>query len=129
MLDVSGLYHDYDGGISAIYAADGDSVFNSGDRFSEVVSNPTVPSNPVNSEVTTVLFSQYSQKMAPLRFSLAKMQAYTAGTSYTWRIPLIKNPATAYIALRYTLTLMHYPYTGRYGIIYNQHECINEYYT
>jgi hypothetical protein len=67
--------------------------------------------------------------MAPLRFALAKQQAYTAGTSYVWRIPLIKNPSTAYIALRYNLTLMYYPNGANYGIIINQHECINEYYT
>lgn len=63
--------------------------------------------------------------MAPIRFALAKQSAYTAGTSYTWRIPLIKNPSTAYIALRYNLTLMQYPSSADYGIIMQQHECIN----
>ena len=33
--------------------------------------------------------------MTPLRFSLAGQQAYTAGNSYTWMIPLIKNPSVA----------------------------------
>lgn len=33
MLDVSGLYHDYDGGIISIFSADGTNI-NSGARFS-----------------------------------------------------------------------------------------------
>lgn len=33
MLDVSGLYHDYDGGIKAIFSADGKTI-DSGARFS-----------------------------------------------------------------------------------------------
>jgi hypothetical protein len=59
--------------------------------------------------------------MAPLRFSLSGQQAYAAGTSYTWRIPLIKNPSVAFSALRYNLTLMFYPNGVSYGRIINQH--------
>jgi hypothetical protein len=40
MLDVSGLYHSADGGITAIYAADGKTI-TSGAAFSEVVGNPS----------------------------------------------------------------------------------------
>jgi hypothetical protein len=40
MLDVSGLYHSADGGITAIYAADGKTI-TSGTVFSEVVGNPS----------------------------------------------------------------------------------------
>ena len=39
MLDVSGLYHDADGGIKAIFAADGKTI-ESGARYGEVVGNP-----------------------------------------------------------------------------------------
>lgn len=67
--------------------------------------------------------------MAPIRFALAKQSAYSAGTAYTWRIPLIKNPSVAFTALRYNLTLIQYQNGADYGIIMQQHECINEYYT
>ena len=40
MLDISGLYHEYDGGIKAIFLADGKTI-DSGARFSEVVGNPS----------------------------------------------------------------------------------------
>ncbi len=40
MLDISGLYHDYDGGVKAIFAADGKTI-DSGARYAEVVGNPT----------------------------------------------------------------------------------------
>ena len=58
--------------------------------------------------------------MSPLRLSLSGQQAYTAGNSYTWRIPLLKNPSVAYSALRYNLTLMYYPNSASYGRIKNQ---------
>ena len=121
-LSVSGLYHEYDGGISSIFSSDGVSI-ESGHRFSEVVSNPN------GGEVTTVQFAQYSQKMTPLRFTLARQSAYSAGTPYIWRIPLLKNPSTAYVALRYNLTLMEYSSSVYYGKIINMHQSINEYYT
>jgi len=60
---------------------------------------------------------------------LAKQSAYTDGVEYVWRLPLLKNPATAYISLRYNLTLMEYPSTTNYGIIFNHIEIINDYYT
>lgn len=44
--------------------------------------------------------------MSPLRFSLARQNAYTDNVEYIWRLPLLKNPSTAYISLRYNLTLM-----------------------
>jgi hypothetical protein len=122
MLQISGLYHDFDGGATSLYAADGVTI-NSGVQYTSVVGNPN------NNEVTTLQFSQYSQKMTPLKYSLAKMSAYTAGTSYTWRIPLIKNPSTAFISLRMNLTLMTFSSSQSNGVIINQHECINEYYT
>jgi hypothetical protein len=59
--------------------------------------------------------------MAPIRFSLSGQQAYVAGTSYIWRIPLIRNPSVAFSALRYNLTLMFYPNGVDYGRIINQH--------
>ena len=40
MLDLSGLYHSADGGITAIYAADGRTI-TSGAAFSEVVGDPS----------------------------------------------------------------------------------------
>lgn len=122
MLDISGLYYDYDGGVKAIFTADGKTI-DSGARYAEVVGNPS------GNEVTTIKFAQYSQRMAPLRISLTGQQAYSAGTSYTWRVPLIKNPSVAFTALRYNLTLMYYPNGVGYGYIMNQHQCINEYYT
>ncbi len=97
-----------------MYAADGKTIL-TGTQYSSVVGNPN------GNEVTTVQFSQYSQKMAPLKYSLAKMSAFTAGTSYTWRVPLIKNPSTAFIALRYNLTLTRYSSSNYYGDIINQH--------
>lgn len=67
--------------------------------------------------------------MAPLRFTLARQSAYTAGTEYTWRIPLLKNPSTAFVALRYNLTLVEYSSSAYYEKIVNMHQSINEYYT
>ena len=119
---MSGVYHLFDGGLQSVYLADGKTV-NSGMRFSEVVS----PSN--GNEVSTVLFSQYSQKQAPLRISLSKQNAYSAGSTYVWRIPLLKNPSAPYIALRYNLTLTEYQSGVFYDRVLQKHECINEYYT
>ena len=67
--------------------------------------------------------------MAPLRFTLARQSSYNAGVEYVWRIPLLKNPSTAYIALRYNLTLMVYPSSSYYGKVMQMHQSINEYYT
>jgi hypothetical protein len=67
--------------------------------------------------------------MSPLRFSLARQSAYTDNVEYVWRIPLLKNPSIAYISLRYNLTLMEYPSSTNYGIIFNHNEIINDYYT
>lgn len=44
--------------------------------------------------------------MSPLRFALARQSAYTDNVEYIWRLPLLKNPSTAYISLRYNLTLI-----------------------
>lgn len=81
--------------------------------------------NPNNNEICTVLFSQYAQKMAPLRFSLSLQNAYVANTAYTWRIPLIKNPSTPFTALRYNLTLVRYNNGENVGVIFSRHESIN----
>lgn len=54
---------------------------------------------------------------------------YQAGTSYTWRIPLLKNPSNPYTALRYNLSLVHYPQSADSGNILNFYESVNEYYT
>jgi hypothetical protein len=59
--------------------------------------------------VTTVKFHQYgSSYINHLQISLAKQSAYTSGTQYTWRIPLLKNPSTAFVSLSYNLTLVEY---------------------
>ena len=67
--------------------------------------------------------------MGHLKLTLARMSAYTAGTQYVWRIPLLKNPSTAYTGLRYNLTLMEYPSSTNYGKIIQMHQSFNEYYT
>ena len=72
-LSVENLYYSYDGGLTSVFSADGVNI-ESGHRFSEVVSNPN------GGEVTTIQFGQYAQKMAPLRFTLARQSTYTAGT-------------------------------------------------
>lgn len=67
--------------------------------------------------------------MSPLRFSLARQSAYVDNVEYIWRLPLLKNPSTAYISLRYNLTLLEYPTSTNYGIIFNHYEIINDYHT
>lgn len=122
-LSVHALYHDTeDGGIKSIFLSDNVAI-NSGHRFSEVVSNPNT------NEVTTLQFSQYSNNMAPLRFSLARQSAYVDNTEYVWRLPLLKNPSTAYVSLRYNLTLLEYPAGTNYGIVFNHYEIVNDYFT
>lgn len=61
--------------------------------------------------------------------SLAKMNAYTQGVSYVWRIPLLKNPSVPSIPLRYNLSLLYYPSGQAYPTVISKHECINEYVT
>jgi hypothetical protein len=97
---VEARYHDSDGGVAAIYAADGKTLV-TGQEYSSWVSNPN------NNEVTTIQFAQPSINNAPLRFCLALQSAYSDNTLYTWRIPLLKNPATAFVSLRYNLSLVH----------------------
>lgn len=58
-----------DGGIKSIFLDDKVSI-ESGNRFSEVVNDPS------GSEVTTIQFAQYTNNMSPLRFALAKQKAY-----------------------------------------------------
>lgn len=42
---------------------------------------------------------------------------------------MLKNPSTAFISLRYNLTLMEYPSSTSYGYIFNHYEIINDYFT
>ena len=86
-------------------------------------------SSPSGSEVTTLNYAQYSNDYTPIKISLKRTTNYVAGTSYTWRIPLLKNPSNPYTSLRYNLTLMHYPSSSNFGIRQNFYESINEHYT
>lgn len=107
--------------MTAIYAADGKTLV-SGNQYSGVVSNPNT------NEVNTIQFGQASIENAPLRFVLAKQSSYTDNTLYTWIVPLIKNPSTAFVSLRYNLTLVVSP-ANSYEYIFNHYESLNEYYT
>ena len=120
-LTVEARYHDYDGGVSAIYTADNKNLLN-GQRFSGWVANQN------GNEVTNIHFAQYSIDNAPLRFTLARQSAYTDGTVYTYMIPLIKNPGTAYVTLRYNVSLVCSPTSG-YEYVHNFYQSLNEYYT
>lgn len=111
-----GLYHEADGGLSAIYTADGIDI-ESGFRYSEVVSNPST--NPANPEVTTVNFGQYSNDYTPIKISLRRTISYVAHNAYTWRVPLLKNPSVPYNTLRYNISLVHYPSGSNYPVIKN----------
>ena len=81
-----------------------------------------------NSEIHTIQFGQYAINNAPLRFTLSKQPAYVDSTQYTLIIPLMKNPGTAYVTLRYNLTLVTSP-NSNYEYIFNMYQSINEYYT
>lgn len=94
----------------------------SGVRFSGAVSNTN------NGEAYNIQFAQYSIENAPLRYTLARQSAYVDSTQYYWIVPLIKNPSTAFITLRYNLSLIVCP-AGNYEYIFNFYESINEYYT
>lgn len=59
---------------------------------------------------------------------LAQQSAYADNTLYYWIVPLLQNPGTAYITLRYNLTLVCSPPSG-YEYIHNHYESLNEYYT
>lgn len=107
--------------MTAIYTADAKTLA-SGGLYSGVVSNPN------NNEVNVIQFGQYSINNAPLRFSLSKQSAYVDNTQYTYIIPLMQNPSTAYVTLRYNLTLVNSPSSG-YEYIFNMYQSINEYYT
>jgi len=104
-LSVETRYHSADGGVSAIYTADAKSLV-SGGSFSGWVSNAN------NNEVNVIQFGQYSIANTPLRFSLSKQNAYADNTAYTYIIPLMQNPSTANVTLRYNLTLVHCPSSG-----------------
>lgn len=111
-------YHsDDNAGVKAIYTAD-NKPFYSGSQYSGVVLNPN------NNEVFSVHYGQPSIDNSPLRFTLARQSAYSDNTEYTWIIPLIKNPSTAYISLRYNLTLVHSP-SSEYEHIFNHYESLN----
>ena len=121
-LSVEARYHEADGGVTAIYTADGKTLF-SGGEYSGVVSNPNS-----NNEVNSIQFGQYSIDNAPLRFTLAKQSAYSDNTMYTWMVPLIKNPSAAYVTLRYNLTLVRSA-NAKYEYVHNFYQSINEYFT
>ena len=78
--------------------------------------------------MTSLQFAQYSIDNAPLRFNLARQSSYTDGTTYNYMIPLIKNPGTAYVALRYNISLVCNPTSG-YEYVHNFYQSYNEYYT
>jgi hypothetical protein len=61
-------------------------------------------------------------------FSLSRQSSYSDNTEYTWIIPLIKNPNTAFISLRYNLTLVCSP-SSSYEYTHNFYQSLNEYYT
>ena len=42
---------------------------------------------------------------------------------------MLKNPSIAYVGLRYNLSLIEYPISTDYGIVFNHYEVINDYYT
>lgn len=86
----------------------------SGSQYSGVVSNPNTGEN------YNIQFAQYSVENAPLRFTLAKQTAYTDNVAYYWIVPLLQNPSTAYITLRYNLTLVNSPASG-YEYIFNHY--------
>lgn len=122
-LTISGLYHPSDAGIAALWTADNYGNFKTGSVYSHNLGNANA------SAATTVLFSQYSNKFAPLTFSLSLQSAYTDNVQYIWRIPMIQNPSTTFAALRYNLSLVSYQNTYSYGTIVSFAEIINEYYT
>lgn len=101
-LSVEARYHAADGGITAIYTADSMNII-SGSQYSGVVSNPNA------GEIYNIQFAQYSIENAPLRFILAKQSAYTDNVAYYWIVPLLQNPGTAFVTLRYNLTLVNSP--------------------
>ena len=110
-------YHDADGGITSIYTADGNTLLN-GQRFSGWVSNQN------GNEVTSINFAQYSIDNAPLRFSLARQSTYSDNTLYTFMLPLLKNPSTAYVALRYNISLVRSP-SSSYEYVHNFYQSYN----
>jgi hypothetical protein len=112
-LSVETRYHAADGGITAIYTADS-MILDSGDQFSGVVSNPN------GGEINTIQFGQYSIELTPLRFAVAKQSAYSDNTLYTWIVPLLLNPTTAFVSLRYNLTLVTSP-PSSYEYIFNHY--------
>lgn len=114
-------YHLADGGVTSIYTSDGKTLLN-GNEYSGWVSGAN------SNEVTTIKFAQYSIENAPLVFSLSRQSSYSDNTAYTWIIPLLKNPNTAYISLRYNLTLVCSPASG-YEYVHNFYQSLNEYYT
>lgn len=89
-------------------------TLNSGSQYSGVVSNPNA------GEIYSIQFAQYSIENAPLRFTLAKQSAYVDNTAYYWIVPLLQNPGTAYISLRYNLTLVNSP-ASSYEYIFNHY--------
>jgi len=78
--------------------------------------------------VNVIQFGQYAINNAPLRFSLSMQSAYVDNTAYTYIIPLMQNPGTAYVTLRYNLSLVNSP-SGSYEYVFNMYQSINEYYT
>lgn len=122
-LSVSGLYHLADAGIASLWTADNYGSFKSGSVYSHNLGNANASAN------TVVQFAQYTNKFAPLVFSLSLQSAYTDNNAYIWRIPMIQNPSATFAALRYNLTLVNYGNTVSYGSIVSFCEIINEYYT
>ena len=112
-LSVETRYHAADGGITTVYTADARPL-DSGDQYSGVVSNPN------GGEINAIQFGQYSIELTPLRFVLGKQSAYTDNTGYTWIVPLLLNPSTAFVSLRYNLTLVTSP-AGSYEYIFNHY--------
>jgi hypothetical protein len=75
----------------------------------------------VSNSNTRLRCGDYSQSYTPLKLSVTDYGQFTAGASYYFRFPLLKNSATQYSPFTYTVRLLRYDSNMYYPVIVNQY--------
>ena len=83
-------------------------------------------SEPAVSNANTRVFcGQYSESYAPIYLRVTDYGQMTAGTSYYFRFPLIKNPSATNSPLNYKLRLLRYDNADHQATIVGEYQHLN----
>lgn len=71
---------------------------------------------------TRILIGQYSYSYTQPKVRVTDYGAFSSGTSYYFRFPMIKNPSTYNIPFIYTIRLLSYASNTHYPVVMGFYE-------